>query len=181
MRKSIYVLPLIAAFALSACGSDADDELSGEGMSAGDLAGELASAETPLPGQYRTTQELLEFELPGLSGDMEGMVRSAFADGAAEETTYCLTAEDAANSREKMLSNMAENDCAVSRMDMSGGTIDAAMSCPAGEGVTGDVTLTGTMDSDGADMVMNFSTEVPSMGAATLRMRVVSERIGECS
>ena len=181
MRKLILALPVLAAFALAACGSDSDAEMAEDGISADGISAELAAAETPRPGQYRTTQELLEFTLPGLSGDMESMVRSAFAEGAADENTYCLTADEAENSRTEMLSNMAESDCSVSRFDMSGGAIDAAMTCPTGDGISGDVTMTGTMSGDGADMVMNFGAEVPTMGTAAIRMRVVSERIGECS
>ncbi len=176
-----FVLPLVAAISLAACGGDAYEEVSGDSMSSDEMSDAMDAAAMPEPGQYRSTQELLEFEMPGLSEDMAGMIRSAFAEGAAEESTYCLTAEEAGNAREQMLENMAESDCEVSRFDMAGGTIDAAMSCPTGEGVTGDVALTGTMDSNGADMVMSFSTDVPSMGAASIRMRVVSERIGECS
>ncbi len=179
--KKYLVLPLAAAFALSACGSDTDEELAGDAMSADEVADAVAEAETPRAGQYRSSQELLEFAVPGLDADMEELIRSAFAEGAAEETTYCLTEEDAANNREEMLRGMAESDCEVTRFDMVGGTIDAAMSCPTGEGMSGDVTLTGTMDSDGADMVMNFSADIPSMGPASIRMRVVSERIGDCS
>ncbi|GAA0274902.1 hypothetical protein GCM10009127_14340 [Alteraurantiacibacter aestuarii] len=177
MRKSLYVLPLAAALALTACGGDAD----GDDVTADEMASQLADAETPQPGQYRSTQELLELDVPGMPEEMAGMMRSAFAEGAAEETTYCLTAEDAASSREQMLANMAESDCNVERFDMSGGTIDAAMNCPTGQGITGDVSLTGTMDGNGADMVMSFSADMPGMGPGTIRMRVVSERIGECS
>ena len=171
------VLPLVAALGLAACGSSDD----GEPMSDDAVADAMADAEMPEPGMYSTKQELLEFDFPGMTDDMAAMMRSAFEQGAAEENTYCLTPEDAANAHEDMLKGMAEADCNITRMDMAGGTIDAAMSCPNGEGVTGDVTMTGSMDSDGADIVMSFSTELPGLGQGSMRMRVQSERIGDCS
>lgn len=185
--RSSYVLPLVAALALAACGGGAEedtageDAMAGEGMTSEEVAAESAGADMPRPGLYRTSQELVELEMPGMPEEMMGMMRSAFEEGAAEESTYCLTAEEAENAREEMLTGMAESDCDISRYDMSGGRIDAAMSCPTGEGVSGDVTMNGTMSSEGADMEMAFSHEIPGQGPGTIRMRVLSERIGECS
>lgn len=146
-----------------------------------ELVDEMGDAETPVPGQYRSTQELLELDVPGVDAQFVDMMRASFAEGAAEESTYCLTAEQGANGREEMLSGMAESDCTISRFDVSGNTIDAAMSCPTGQGITGDVTINGTMDSDSADLVMSFTAQLPGIGDAPIRMRVQSERIGECS
>lgn len=178
--RSSYALPLVAALALAACGGTEED-VAGEELTSEQLAAETAGAETPRPGLYRTSQELVELDMPGMPEEMMGMMRSAFEEGAAEESTYCLTADEAENAREQMLTGMAESDCDISRYDMSGGRIDAAMSCPAGDGVSGDVTMNGTMDSEGADMEMAFSHDIPGQGPATIRMRVMSERIGECS
>ena len=180
--RSKPILPLVAvlapAFLLAACGS-------GDEAPSGDAAEEMAAAAEegpqPQPGQYRTTAELLEFNIPGAPPEAADMMRSAFSEGAAEATTYCLTPEDAATSREEMLKNMAESDCTVSRFDMSNGRFDAALSCPTGQGVSGDVTMAGTMSETGSDIEMAFSTEVPGAGPATIRMHMVSERIGDCS
>ena len=180
MRKTIAI-PMIAAFALAACGSDADTAESGEAMSLEDAVEEMGEAEMPTPGEYRTTQELIDIELPGVDEQFVDMLRANFAEGAGESSTYCLTPEEAADGREEMLSGMAESDCTVTRFDVSGNSIDAAMSCPTGQGVSGDVTLAGTMDSTSADMEMNFSASLPQMGDAKIRMRVQSERIGDCS
>lgn len=179
--RSSYALPLVAALALAACGGGAEEDAAGEGMTSEEVATASAEADMPRPGLYRTSQELVELEMPGMPQEMLGMMRSAFEEGAAEESTYCLTAAEAENAREEMLTGMAESDCEISRYDMSGGRIDAAMSCPTGEGISGDVTLTGTMSSEGADMEMAFSQDIPGQGQAAIRMRVLSERVGECS
>ena len=179
MRYSI-ILPLAAVLVLSACGDSAEE--AGEGASVADMADEMADGPQPLPGQYSTTTEILEFNVPGLSEDMQAMMRSAMAEGASQGASYCLTAEDAATSREEMIKSMTESDCTVQRFDMSGGNLDAALSCPTGtDGISGDVTMTGTMASDGADMEMTFNTQVPELGDATIRMRMISQRIGDCT
>ena len=169
------VLPLVAVLALAGCGSSEEN-------AAEEMAAAAEDGPTPQAGQYRTTAELLEFNLPGAPAEMADMMRSAFSQGAAEGNTYCLTPEEAAaNSREDMLKNIAESDCTVNRFDMSGGRFEAALSCPTGEGVAGDVTMTGTMSETGSDIEMSFKTQVPEMGEATIRMHLVSERIGDCT
>lgn len=173
--RYIAVLPLVAALALTACGSSED-----EATTLADAAEELADSPQPLPGQYRTTTELLEFNVPGMPENARAMVQAQMAESDADVTTSCLTPEQAANSQEEMLKNMTQGSCTVSRFDVSGGTIDAAMSCPAGDAMTGDVTVTGTMGENGSDMEMSFTTTMPEVGEATFRMHVVSERIGDC-
>ncbi len=149
-------------------------------MAGEDVAAAVESMEMPAPGQYSSSAELLELSLPGASEEVLDFLSSAFAEGAGETSTYCVSAEDAANSREEMLQGMMESECTVTRFDVSGETIDGAMSCPAGEGITGEATMTGTMGADGADMIITFNTEVPGMGEATIGMRVTSERVGDC-
>lgn len=179
MRYSI-ILPLAAALALTACGDSAEE--SGEGASPADVADEMADGPQPLPGQYTTSTEILEFNVPGMTEDMRAMMQSAMAEGASEGASYCLTAEDAATSRQDMIKSMTESDCTVQRFDVSGGNIDAALQCPTGtEGISGDVTMTGTMAEDGADMQMSFKTQVPELGEATIRMRMLSQRVGDCT
>ena len=173
------VLPLVAVLALGACGRSGEDA---GGEAAEEMAAAVEEGPTPQAGQYRTTAELLEFNLPGAPAEVTDMMRTAFAEGAAQGNEYCLTPEQAeANSREQVLKNLAESDCTVSRFDMSGGRFDAALSCPTGEGASGDVTMAGTMNETGSDVEMTFKTQVPEMGEATIRMRLVSERVGECA
>ena len=76
---------------------------------------------------------------------------------------------------------MAESYCTVSRFDMTGGRFDAALSCPTGQGMSGEVTLTGTMSETGSDVETSFKTQIPQAGEATIRMHMVTERIGECA
>ena len=60
-----HTLPLAAAILLAACGGDADTD--GDGAVSGEeFAAEAAGAIKPQPGQYRTSYEMLEFDVPGM-------------------------------------------------------------------------------------------------------------------
>lgn len=170
------VLPLVAVLALTACGSGGD-----EAPTAADAAEELADAPQPLPGEYRTTTEMLEFTAPGMPAEALAMIQAEMAQSNSDVTTTCLTPEQAAIGQEEMLKSMTEGDCTVQRLDVSGGTIDAAMSCPMAEGITSNVTVSGTMGESGSDLEMTMATTMPQVGDSTMRMRVVSERIGDCA
>ena len=175
------ILPFAAVLMLTACGDSAEEEGAAEGTSVADVADQMAEGPQPLPGQYTTTTELLEFSVPGLSEDMRAMMQSAMAEGATEGATYCLTPEDSANSRQDMIKNMTESECTVQRFDVAGNTIDAALSCPSGtEGISGDVTMNGTISETGGTMEMRFKSQIPDLGEATIRMRMISERVGDC-
>lgn len=178
--RLVVAFPILAGLALAACGSDAEEAATGDGMSMDDVAGAMADAEMPVPGMYATSQELIELNLPGVDESMLAMMRSAFAEGATEQTTYCLTEEDAANGRENMLAGMAESDCSVETFEISGGRINGVMQCAGDAGVNGTVAMSGTMTSTSSDMEMTISAEGMGMGEGTIRTRVKSERVGDC-
>lgn len=175
------ILPLCAAFTVAACGSSEDEAATAGGDAAADMADAMADGPMPQPGKYRTTAELVAFEIPGAPPQMAEMMRSAFAEGAIEASESCLTPEQASVSREEMLKNMAESNCTVSTFEMNGGQFNAALSCPTGQGMSGEVTMTGTMTETGSDVQTSFKTQIPQAGEATIRMHMVSERIGECA
>ena len=178
MMRFVHALPIFAAIALAACSGKADDELAGEALSADEVAGAAAADFTmPRPGQYRTTQELVDFTMPGLPAGQMEMVRSQFAAGASEPHTYCVNEQ---MTREKWLSDMAESDCTVSSSAATADGINMVMSCTGAEGVAGRITLTGTTTTEGSDMEMSFTQAIPNMGDSTIKMRVKSERVGDC-
>ena len=178
MMRFVHALPIFAAIALAACSGKADDELAGEALSADEVAGAAAADfAMPRPGQYRTTQELVDFTMPGLPAGQMEMIRSQFAAGASEPHTYCVNEQ---MTREKWLSDMAESDCTVDSSAATADGINMVMSCTGTGGVVGQMTLNGTTTTEGSDMVMSFKQAIPNMGDSTIKMRVKSERVGDC-
>jgi len=173
--RIIHALPLAAAIALAGCGGGTEDDATEQAAAA------AATVVKPLPGQYSTTLELVEFDVPGLSDNMKSMAQQAAASGFAEGNSFCLTPEQAEEGSQRMVRELAENDCTYNKFDVSGGAIDADLTCTADDGSQGKVTMTGTMTPESSDMVMVMDHQVPGMGKAHMKVNVKSQRIGDCS
>lgn len=179
--RLVHTLPLAGAILLAACGGDADTDADGK-VSAEEIAAASEGMVQPLPGQYRASLELLEFEAPGLPEGAKEQMQQIFASGLAEGNSFCMTEEDAAkNGAEEMVKNLAESDCTMNAFNVSGGNVTADMQCPAEGGGTSTVKMDGTMTAEGSVMTMDMSQEVPNMGATRMKMRVTSQRIGDCA
>jgi len=179
--RTIHALPLVAAILLVGCGGDADTNNDGA-VSGDEVVAEAAGAIKPQPGQYRTTFEMLEFDVPGMPESVKQQMQAQMGGAAevAKPITYCLTPEQAAeNGAEQMAKNMAEGNCTVSRFDVSGGSISSEMQCSGNDGITTQVQMDGQMTSTTSTMTM---TQKMNLGGQTVqtKARVTSERIGDC-
>ena len=180
--RLIHTAPLAAAILLAACGDDADTD--GDGALSGDeVAAEAAGAIKPQPGQYRTTYQMLEFNVPGATDAMKQQMQAQMGGAAevAKPITSCLTPEQvAANGPEQMAKNMAEGNCTVARFDVSGGTISADMQCTVANGTTNHVLMDGQMTGTSSTITMTSEMDMQSLGKVQMKTRVTSERIGDC-
>ncbi len=177
-----HALPVLAAFALVACGGDADAELADEALSADEVAGAGPAVDAtfamPTPGQYTTTQELVSFNLPTLAEADLIRARAEFADGAATEHKFCV---GEGMTRDQWLSQLAESNCTLSRVYGDGSALDVVLACDGTEGLTGRITAKGTASATGSDVEMSFAQAVPGKGDAAIAMRIKSVRTGDCS
>jgi len=178
--RPIYALPLAAAILLAACGDGGDAD--GDGAVSGDeLAAEAAGAVQPQPGQYRGSFELLGFEAPGLTDAAKQQMQQLFGSGLTQGIEFCITEQDiAGNGPEQMVKNLAEGDCTTKSFNVSGGSIESEMQCPGEGGGTRTVKINGQMTASSSDMTMETSQDMPGMGETNMKMRVRSERIGDC-
>jgi hypothetical protein len=178
---AIHTAPLAAAILLAACGGDADTDGDGA-VSSEEVVAEAAGAIRPQPGQYSASYEVLEMNVPGMPDAMKQQMQGQMGGGAnGKPITYCLTPEQAAaNGPEEMARNMAAGNCSVSKFDVAGGTISAEMQCKDASGATSHVVMDGRMTSTSSTMTMTNEMDMPGMGKMQTKMRVTSERIGEC-
>ena len=174
--RPIHALPLIAALALAACGDDTDAELTDEALSAEEVASIEDNGNMPAPGEYTTDEELIEFDAPGLSDEALAEARAEFAAGAEEPLLFCVTEE---TTREQWLSDMTEANCTLSRLAADGNNIDGVMQCSAEEGLNGRIEVAGTAGPEGSDLRLTVPVQTAA-GEGTVRMRVRSERVGDC-
>ena len=179
--RLIHTAPLAAAILLAACGGDADTDGDGE-VSGEELAAEARGVVQPRPGQYEVSLELIDFEAPGVPDSAKQQMRDIFASGLAGGNTFCMTEEQAeANGAEQMVKNFAESDCTMGKFDVSGNTVVAEMQCASEGGGTSTVKMEGEMNAESSVMTMEMAQEVPNMGTTTMKMRVSSQRTGDCA
>lgn len=179
--RPIHALPLAAAILLCACSGSADEDGDGA-ISNEEAAAAIEDVVQPRPGQYRTSIELLEFDVPGMTDQMKQQMVSVMGGELAKGNTFCLTPEEAAaNGPREMLENMAEANCSFSRFDVSSGTISADMQCTGDDGLTSHVLMDGEMTEASSDMTMTMDQQMQGMGEVHMKMRVTSERTGDCT
>ena len=93
----------------------------------------------------------------------------------------CVTASDVADfTRKSMVEADAGETCTQNSMNSLGGRIDGQATC-TGENGTRTMRMTGAYTSNHLEMEIASSSAMPGgRGNMTQRMRMVSDRIGEC-
>ncbi|RKF21795.1 DUF3617 domain-containing protein [Altericroceibacterium spongiae] len=185
--RLVHCFPLVAAMALAACGGNgAKEEGTDESapLSQEEVASKANGMIRQTPGQYQTSVELLDFDIPGLSEERAGQLKDMFAKSVADGNTYCLTQEDADKGPEAMLQQLAEADCTFKSLDVNGAKVDADMTCKGAGGADGNFKLNGTMEKESSEMLMEINQSIPNLpgeGKAVMKMKMNSKRVGECS
>ena len=174
MRSMIMVS--LAALALAGCGSGADADGDGR-ITNQEAAVATKDATLPEPGLYKITVDIEEMTIPGMPPEMAAQMKKTQAANMSIEN--CLTEADRAN----MVKQMAPqgDQCTYDKYDLSGGKIDAKMTCKTPDGGTAVTTMAGTVSSTGVDMVMeNTQTGGAAQSGTHMKMHLKNTRIGEC-
>lgn len=178
-------LPTIAMLsslaALGACNQG--PEVHEKNASVEDVAGKVREAtggQFIRAGEWKSTSAIEEMTVPGLSAEESARMKQVMATSGIHEFTTCLTEEDVKQPEGKFFTG--NDQCRYDHFTMSRGKIDAAMRCQNGGGVQ-VMTMTGTYAPDSYQMRMEMKGggAPGANGAMTMRMRVDSKRIGECS
>ncbi len=187
MNQRFWLASAAAALMLAGCGGGADDAARGDaagGGAAGDSGGAAASGEAAKrqPGSWSQKAELLELTGPQVKpGEMEQMKQVMNMVGAV---SICVTPEMAA--AESITDNLKDMggdgaDCTFDKQNISGGRMDFAATCKAGDG-TVKMAGTGTHSATAQDFTLTTSTLGPGGEAqGTMKMRIVGKRTGECT
>ena len=154
-------------FAMSSCSQPA--QAPGSDNNAG--GGGAAMANSIQPGQYRTTVTMLEMNIPGVSSTNINMEPTTSED--------CVTSSDVADfTSGSMVDADSGETCTQSSMQTGGGRIQGEASC-TGEYGTRTMQINGTYTSNHVEMDISSTATVPN-GQMTQRMRIETDRIGEC-
>ncbi|GAA4042248.1 hypothetical protein GCM10022213_10710 [Parerythrobacter jejuensis] len=180
--KTKMMLVASAALVMAGCSGEADDAA----VDAEELAEQASEMIQPQAGQYQTTAELVEFEVPGMSDEESQMIRGFMEQGFTQQVGYCLTPEDAEKGFEEAIRKMRNDDnnkCEFTRFDVSSGAIDSEMKCDDGKGNAGTISMAGKITETSQDLTMTLdqqSADLPR-GSMKMKMKMSSERVGECS
>ena len=176
---TVRILPFaMVSLALAACGSEAPESESGDGLSMEEVAERAqGSAVKPEPGRYRLTMDVLEIDIPGAPPEAADMMRGMMG-GQSQE--YCLTQADVDRGFEEMARQGQDENCNFDRFDIDGGDIDAKMSCDIpGQGAI-TMTMVGSATSTSSEMEMTMQGNMTGMGESTITMKASHDRVGEC-
>ena len=173
--RLIMLVPL-AALALAAC-----DKADKGPKSMEQAKQEAAQLERPDPGQYRQNTKITKFEVPGAPPEMVAQIRKMM-EGQGGAIEYCLSKADTEKGFAEMFKKGTQGDCTYDRFDASANTIDAVMTCKAGEGGTAKMTMNGTVSSTGSKVNVNVEqkNDKSPMGNANIAMELETKRIGDC-
>lgn len=168
-------------FALSACGSDP-----AEPRTADEVIAEAGKLDTPRPGQYQTSVEMIDFSIPGLPRGQAEQTKSMMGSMGGEASAYCLTPAEAEKGFEesvrKMTEGTGEMECEFGRFAVDAGKLDAALACKGPQGMDADIALTGTATAETSSMRMKMVQKAAMIpgGEVRMEMQMDSKRIGDC-
>ncbi|WP_338243709.1 DUF3617 domain-containing protein [Aurantiacibacter hainanensis] len=179
--RLIHTAPLIAGLALVACGDSGTVEDPSDPAQI-----EAATRDLPKPqaGEYRTSGELVEFQMPGASEEEMQMLRGFMETSATQERTFCMTQEEADSGYREFLENLQQgsDECEFTEFTVSGNSLNATMSCDDGSGSTGTMGFAGTISETSQDMTVSMDMDSAMEGQSVrMVMRTTSERIGDCA
>lgn len=179
MRFSM-ILVASSALALAACG---DTTTVDDPSDADQVAEASAQLPNPEPGEYRMVGELVEFEAPGAPEQDLEMARTFMAAIFANETTMCLTQEEADEGYRRFAEGMSEGDdgCEMTSYETTSSTFTSVMSCSDEAGGAGTTTVSGEVSGDSMDITMTMEGTDAQMGEMRMVLNMQGERIGDCS
>ena len=181
MRRRLVLLTCIAA--LSACNKGPDINV--KNASVGEVAEKVREAggsdSFVDPGKWQTKVTVLDVDMPGIPPQMVQQMKQTMTKMQGNSYEVCLSEADVKKPKEDFFAGK-ERNCRYDHFTMSGGKIDAALTCPGREGETMNMAINGTYarDSYEATMAMDV-TGGPQGKGMKLRSHSESHRIGQCT
>lgn len=184
MNSGLVPLAVVAALALSGCGKKVEMT----NATPEQVAEATKDAKFLDPGQWSNTSEIVDVKIEGMPAEAKAMGDSIARAMKGRKTAYqsCLTEEEAKRPAANMFAGKDQGNCIYQRFAMSGGKIDASMTCTPPSGQPGKMTLTmagtysGTEFAVDANMKMSGAAGMPG-GGMTVTARNTGKRTGDCA
>lgn len=188
--KAFAILAAGAALlTLGACGKGEDKTAGGEGaaapaatnQSAEEVATELKKLSIE-PGEWETTQEIIDVSMEGAPKEMPAGIIDAMK-GRKTVNKICITPEQAKKPDADFMSGQKDSNCTYSGFNMSSGTVQGTITCPAEGGGTMKASLQGIYAANSYTTTMEMNAA--GMGAGNgmtmhMKMKTTGKRLGDC-
>lgn len=167
----------VAAAVVAGCSRE--PEVDAKNASVEEVQSQVAKSEVrPRPGRWKQELKIESIEMPGMPAEAKAAMAQQM--GMIHTGYTCLTPEQAEKPDASFFQQAAEaENCTYDHFRMAGGTLDAKVTCKAGE--TEQVsTMKGTFSTDSYDM--KIAMQAPMMGQpmhSVLSLKM--NRVGECA
>lgn len=173
----LAAVSLTASLFLAGCGSS-NDEVKAENESVESVAKKVADSNIKLsPGEWQSTMKIEKLEMKGLPPEATAAMQKQM--GAAQTFKSCLTPEQAEKPSAEFFQGKQNSNCTYEKFTMSGGTIDAAMTCKEG-GQTQKMTMQGSYGAEKYDIRFTAEGEAQPGMPMSMEMQMTSTRVGDC-
>jgi hypothetical protein len=169
VRLALLALGLVPAAAMAA-------------MSGDEVIAEAGKLPRQVPGQYRMSMELLALDGPAEAKEIADSLRSDAGSEEVKNSDSCddpAAADDSAGSQ--LVREILADDCVFEQFTVAGEAVTAVVTCPADSDGPGRVKMSGRIGADSLDMLMTVEQRLPDKNTMRMKMRIRSERIGECA
>lgn len=177
MKRALLLLPVLLA------GCNSGPSVTAENASVNEVDAKLAQSGGPTaflsPGHWEGTLTVRDIDVPGMPPAAAARMKAE--TGKARPQSSCLTPEEASKPAGSFFAGGADSKCRYDHFKMSGGVIDAAMTC-ADEGASQAVAFKGAYSADAyhIDMTMKGGGTGP-MANSTMAFTVDAKRTGACT
>lgn len=180
MRRTFY-LSLIT-LSLAAC-NPGGPTVTATNASGAEVSAKVAAAtgngEMVQPGRWEGTSTITDMKMPLLPADQQASLAGKM--GKPDKIVSCVTPEQAKANKAFFTGN-DDKSCKYDHFTMSGGKLDAAMSCNQQDGTT-SATMAGTYSASRYHMEMATNTtgrKDNPYGTMSVKLVVDAQRVGEC-
>lgn len=183
MPRALPIAVLLPLLVLAGCDRVASDPgVDLTNASIAEVAEKAVAAQQQRPGQWEIATQLTNLEIEGLGDDSPVAEMMKQQLGSDRTQSQCLTEEDA--KKAMVPQDLDPNgNCRFARFRMTGGQIDATLTCadPSGTGKM-EVTQKGSYSPESYDLdstITRSGGQGPGANS-TMTMKVTGKRIGEC-
>lgn len=176
--KRTTIIPL-ACLALAACNQPSVSLTNASPEEAAKAIQASGAKPDMRPGQWQTKIEILSMEMPGMEGMPPQFAEKMKAELMKPRTVEsCMTEEDVKQRQSKIFTGNGDSKCKFDKYQMTGGTIDAVMTCPGPQGEM-KMHMTGTFAADTFTVNQAMDMKGPT-GEMHSKARVSGKRTGDC-